>query len=312
MKKGLVLLAFCALANAAFAGGETGADVLKARPSARAAAMGEAYAALGDDLGVMAYNPAGLALIKGPSLSFLHFAQVAGVSTENISYAHPLSFGTLGVGLLFRNQPDIANPLATDAPVSAWDLVLGASYAGRPGKWLTELPERLAVADFGLNIKYVRSHLSRFDADTFAIDAGLRAELGEGLIGGVSVLNMGPPIKFIDVADPLPATLLLGVSRAFDPIAGNRISLAVDMETPLQGALRLHFGAEDWLGDSFALRAGYLLDNGESLNGFTAGFGVRLIQEGLVFNLDYALRPYYYAGFSSYDAQHLFQITLVF
>lgn len=312
MRARLCLLLLLPLSTVASATAVTGADVLKTRPSARAAALGEAYTALGDDLPVMAYNPAGLALLKGPSLSFLHFTEIAGVSLENISYGHPLPFGTLAAGIVFRNQPDIANPLALDAPVSAWDLVITASYAVRPGLWLTQLPDRLLNADVGVNIKYVRSHLSRFDADSVAADVGLRSDLGEGLIGGVSLLNIGPPVKFIDVADPLPATLLLGISRGFDPLFGNQLALAVDMEAPLQGNLRLHFGGEDWLGKGFALRAGYLLDNGDSLNGFTAGFGIRLNQEGLLFDLDYALRPYYYAGFSSFEPQHLFQITLVF
>jgi len=301
-----------ASASVALATGVTGADVLKTRPTARAAAMGEAYTALGDDLASMVYNPAGLALLKGPSLGFLHFSQVAGISIENISYAHPLPFGTLGGSLLLRNQPDINNALASDAPVSAWDLVVGLSYAVRPGKWLDQLPDLLLNAQAGINVKYVRSHLSRFDAESVAVDLGVRTELSEGLIGAASLLNLGPPIKFIEVADPLPSTLLLGISRTFQPLADNQLNLAVDMETPLQGVMRLHFGGEDWLGKSFALRVGYLLDSGESLSGFTGGFGVRLNQEGLLVSLDYALRPYYYAGFGSFDPQHLFQITLVF
>ncbi len=307
----LLVAGLCASAPL-HATGVTGADVLKTRVSARAAALGEAHSASAQDLSAFSYNPAGLARIKGPQLGFLHFGQAAGVGVEDLAYAHPLPFGTLGAKLLFRGQPDIANPLATDAPVGAWDLMLGLGYAARPGRWLSELPGVLAEAEAGLVLKYLRSHLGRYDADAFAADLGLQAAVGDGLRAGVAVLNIGPPIKFIEQSDPLPATLQAGVERAFDPLWGHQLNILADVEAPLQGRLRMHFGAEDWMSDSFALRAGYLLDNGESLNGMTAGFGVRLNQEGLIFNFDYAFRPLYYDGFNSFEAQHLFGVLLGF
>jgi hypothetical protein len=99
------------VAPALRANGVAGADVLSTHPSARAAALGNAFVALGDDLGALSFNPAGLAALKTPSLGFLHHVGVATVSTEHVAYAHPLSFGVLGGALLYRSQADIANPL---------------------------------------------------------------------------------------------------------------------------------------------------------------------------------------------------------
>jgi hypothetical protein len=312
MRAPLLLLAACSLGAPAFAAGVTGADVLKTKAAAPAAALGEAGVAASDDVGAFSYNPAGLARIKGPELGFLHFSQVANVGVEDLSYAHPLPFGTVGASLLFRGQPDIVNPLATDAPVGAFDLVLALGGATRPGKWLPELPGLLANADAGITVKYLRSHLGRYDADAFAIDAGIQAALSEDLRLGLAVQNVGPPIKFIEQGDPLPATLTGGIERRFDPHWGQQLNVLADVEAPLQGTLRLHFGAEDWMGDSFALRAGYILDNAESLNGLTAGFGVQLNQEGLIFDFDYAFRPYFYDGLNSFEGQHLFGVQLGF
>jgi hypothetical protein len=312
MRARFVLLASLSLGATVHATGVTGAEVLRTKASARAAALGEAYSAAASDLSAFSYNPAGLARIPGPELGFLHYGQVAGIGVEDLAYAHPLPLATLGLELLFRGQPDISNPLATDAPVGAYDLVLGLAAASKPSKWLDNLPGPLANAEAGLTFKYLRSHLGRYDADAFAADLGLQADLGEGLRGGVAALNLGPPMKYIEQADPLPATLQAGVTRGFDPIWNNQFNVMADLEAPLQGNLRFHFGVEDWLGDSLALRVGYLLDNAESLNGLTAGFGVRLNQEGLLFSFDYAYRPLYYDGFSSVESQHLFGVLLGF
>ena len=294
------------------ANGVAGADVLTTHPSARAAALGNAFAALGDDLGALSFNPAGLAELKTPSLSFLHHVGIATVSTEHVAYGHPLSFGVLGGGLLYRSQADIANPLATDPPVTAFDVSLDAFYAVRPSHFFSDLPGLLADAETGVNLKYLRSHLGRFDADTVALDLGLRTPLSNGLELGVSVLNLGPPIKFIDVADPLPSSFLVGVSRSFEPFKDNILRFAADAEAPFYSAFRGHLGAEDWLGKSLALRGGYIVDSEHSLSGFSGGFGLKLDQEGLLFEFDYAFVPFYYDGFSSFEPQHIFQMSLGF
>lgn len=307
-----VLFVSVSLAAPAHAAGVTGADVLKTKIGARGASLGEAGVASSPDNSAFSYNPAGLARLKGPQLSFLHFGQAANVGVEDLSYAHPLPFGTLGATLLYRGQPDIVNPLASDAPVGAFDLVLGVAGATRPGKWLPELPGVLANADAGVAFKYLRSHLGRFDADAFSLDAGLQAALSEDLRVGLAVQNIGPPIKFIEQGDPLPASLQGGIERRFDAHWGHQLNFLADVEAPLQGNLRMHFGAEDWMGDSFALRVGYILDNAESLNGLTAGFGVQLNQEGLIFNFDYAFRPFFYDGLNSFEGQHLFGVQLGF
>ena len=308
-----VLVALFLFASPALrANGVAGADVLTTHPSARAAALGNAFAALGDDLGALSFNPAGLASIKTPSLSFLHHVGIATVSTEHFAYAHPLSFGVLGGALLYRSQADIANPLATDAPVTAFDVSLDAFYATRPARWFPDLPGLLAEADAGLSLKYLRSHLGRFDADTVALDLGLRAPLSNGLELGLSVLNLGPPIKFLEVSDPLPGSFLVGVSRAFEPFKDNVLRFAADAEAPFFSAFRGHLGVEDWLGKSLAMRAGYVVDSEHSLSGFSGGFGLKLDQEGLLFQFDYAFVPFYYDGFNSFEPQHMFQMSLGF
>jgi hypothetical protein len=308
--KALALLAACAAPLGA--AGTTAAEFLTDRTSARAAGMGEAYGALGADITALAYQPAAVAGIRGPSVSFLHYAQVEGVSLEDVAYAQPLDLGTLFGSVIYRGQPDINNTYATDAPVSAWDLAVSAGWAGRLSKYMDWLPALLQEADGGATLKYISSQLGRYNAWTLAADLGLKAPLGEGITGSLALLDAGPGMTFIAVTDPLPTTLTGGLSRSFDPLWGNQVNLSAELELPYQGDMRLHLGLEDWLGTALALRAGYILGTGQSLSGLTLGMGVKLDQEGLLFNLDYAVRPLYYDGFNSYDNQQLFQISLMF
>jgi hypothetical protein len=170
----------------------------------------------------------------------------------------------------------------------------------------------LQNAEGGFAVKYVQSHLGEYDAYTGALDLGVHVPLDEGVLLGISLLNLGPAVKFISYADPLPATALLGLSRAFDPLWNNQINLAADLDYPFQDETRMHFGIEDWINKSIALRVGYLIDAAQSLNGMTFGFGAQLVQDGLTFHLDYALMPYYYSGFGSTENQQQFEISLTF
>ncbi len=309
----LLILSFSLFsATHLYANGVTGADVLKARLSARAVALGDTYAGLGDDVSAQFYNPAGWAGLSSPRLAFAHWTAIAQVNYEYFSYAHPTEFGVFGAGLISRGQPDINNPLASDSPVSASDLVLAATYAQRLGALLPNVNDRIAQIRGGVSLKYVRSHLGRYDADAYAADLGMRMPVGDGIQLGAALLNVGTPMKFIEVSDPLPSTLLVGVSRGFDLTEKNHLNIAADVEYPAIGTVRFHGGLEDWLNKSFAMRLGYLVDNEQSLNGLTGGFGLAIGQEGLVIDFDYAFRPVYYDGFSSFQVQHLFGVSLSF
>ena len=294
------------------AAGTTGADFLNSRTSARAAALGEAYSALGSDVTALDYQPAAVASLRSPSISFLHYSQVESVNIEDVAYAQSFDFGVLDGSVLYRGQPAINNTGATDPPVTAYDVAVGLGWAGRASNYLDFLPSVLQEADAGVRLKYVDSQLGAYNAWTVAVDLGVRLPIGQGLVGSLSLINAGPGMTFIAVTDPLPTAIVAGVSRGFDPIFSNQFNLAVDLEAPTQGDLRMHVGLEDWLGKSLALRSGYIVDSAQSLSGFTAGLGVKLDQEGLLFCLDYALRPLYYDGLRSYDNQQLFQMTLTF
>ncbi|MES2201383.1 MAG: PorV/PorQ family protein [candidate division FCPU426 bacterium] len=307
----LALSLLLAASSARAGSGVTGATLMAERTGARASGMGEAYSALGEDLGVVFYNPAGLAPVKRPLATFLHYSAIALVNIDYFGYEHPFSFGPMAASLLVRGQPDINNPLAQDNPVSANDILVCVSYAQRPSYFFKDLPERFVPLEMGVNLKYMRSHLGTFDSDAVAVDLGARYPQDEATTLALSLLNLGPPVHFVATSDPLPITAILGGARRFE-FGSNVLNLAGDLEYPIFEDIRMHFGVEDWVSKSLALRVGYILEPSQNLGGLTAGFSVKLDQEDLSFGFDYAFKPAYYDSFSSFEPQHLLAMNLGF
>lgn len=320
----LLLLIFLSGAAGSRASGTAGADLMAVRLGARAAALGDAYTALASDAVGAAYNPAGLASLERLDVTFLHWNAAAEVGYELFSCARPFSFGTPGLSIANRHLPDIANPGAVDPPVTSNDLLIGLSYAydvtsflaGQTVAFYPEVLHRLAA---GVTLKYLKSHLGSVDASAFAADLGLKAQILDEWTVGLSVLNLGPAIRFIDVADPLPAEILAGVMRSWQFGSSHHVTVVFDLEQPLEdleelgkGAIRSHLGVEDFMSKVFALRAGWDYSGPQSLGGPTAGMGIKLQQDPLEFTLDYAFRPVYYDGFSSFEGQNLLSVTVGF
>jgi hypothetical protein len=292
------------------------------RLGARAAAMGDAYAALGGDALGAAYNPASLASLKKLDLAFLHFNAAVQTAYEDFACAKPFDFGTPGLSLAYRHMPDIDNPGALDAPISSNDLLASLSFARDLGfvfQGQGFLPDYVRGLAGGASLKYLRSHLGNSDASAFAADLGLKARVWEDWDAGLSVLNLGTPIRYLETYDPLPAEVLAGLSRQFPFGKYHFVTLALDLEQPLgeldalqKGELRSHFGMEDFIAGVLALRVGWFNGASQGLGGLTAGAGLRLEQAPLSFTFDYALRPAYYAGFSSFDVLNLISVGIGF
>src|SRR5260370_22947334 len=116
MRKFIYFFSFLLLNCAAWGqdSGTAGADILKVPIGVRPAALGGTYAALGDDVYVIGYNPAGLARVSKYSLGIDHIEGFAGVQVESLSAAiPPRHYGNFGAQLVYRPMPDISNALAT-------------------------------------------------------------------------------------------------------------------------------------------------------------------------------------------------------
>lgn len=112
----------------------------------------------------------------------------------------------------------------------------------------------------------------------FLATVGFLYPVGERLTLGLAAQNIGSRLG----ADPLPLTFKLGAASRL-----KNLTLALDVAKPQDNEIYYCLGAEWWLKDALALRAGYKThrDAGE---GITAGIGLKM---GKV-SLDYAYVPY--------------------
>lgn len=277
MRKGLlaVLLA-SALAGTAQAFGSkevgtTGANFLKLGADARAASMGQAVTAAVDDASSVLWNPAGLAGLHYRHATFTHAASYQDTFQDFLAYAQPLEaprsrnprerdlmpdqLGTLAMGILYDNAGSIPEVDNTGTPT-------GRSFTPQDMAvllgWGAEMMRGL---DAGITAKYISSKIVA-SAATGAVDVGGRWRT---LIIGteapyslaVAVRNIGGQIKYHEVSNPLPLTLVVGQSLK----PWRSLTVTADVIAPRDRAPYPSFGIE-WrapmtAGMTGALRAGY-------------------------------------------------------
>ncbi|HAM36233.1 MAG TPA: hypothetical protein DEB40_12740 [Elusimicrobia bacterium] len=286
IKRVLVLAAAAGLSAAAAmaAGvGTTGAQFLQVGVGARPLAMGNAFAALPDDANAINWNPGALGEVKARNLTASYNSLFQDENQGFIAYASPVGeAGALAVGLNYLMVSDIPRRAGDseepDSTFANQNFVASLAY----GK--TVSPGKLSL---GGSLKYIREDLDSFKGNAMAIDLGALCQTPiERLTAGFTVKNLGTKIG----PDPLPLTFKGGAAyRMF----ARRLVLASDVDwLAMDRRAYWDLGAEFWADKALAVRAGYQLghgaDNAGSIVGFSAGFGVKIIQ----LSLDYAFVPF--------------------
>ncbi len=292
-----VLLACVCLAWPARGGagpGTSGADLLKVSVGSRHLAMASAETALRGDLAGVLANPALLSLLGRRSIMFMHWPGIAEMRTEFLSYSLPAGkVGTWAGTVLFRTFPAIDNEVPGEAPVEVSDGMLMMSLGRGTGKGRGHL---------GASIKLFNSALGDVKATSVAADIGAagRAMGTKYFRYGVSVNNIGAPIKHEEAADALPLTVRAGLSyeRPFEP---HHLTVSWDMRINVEQDLRVALGLEWMQAGRLGLRAGgwyrrFAARNFSFPGNCTFGAGWRFSSTMLgpyaEYNLDYAFLPF--------------------
>jgi hypothetical protein len=280
-------------------GGLNAFDFAQISPYARAIGMGGAYTALGDDVGSIYYNPAGIANVLTTEVNMTYLALYQGLSYETLAFAYPMepafhgmagtfavSVNMLQAGTLYRTN-DAGVTVNGNSTFTAGDNLFTFSYASHLG------PDFQA----GLSLKYIQQQIDVVSTSLIALDAGaVFAPGNNGIRVGVDLKNMGDTSSGYS----LPFVLNTGISyRTYGLFTRqDDAALSVDAALPLeiQDSLAVNLGAEynlKWVGSRFSLRAGYSFIGMTDLSGiglsFGAGYGLDV--GGVVLFLDYAFVP---------------------
>jgi len=266
----------------------SGAAFLKIGTGARPTAMGEAYTALADDVNALYYNPGGLARLPKRELGATHTEWLLGSKFDFIGYAHPTTFGTFGLGLTrltAGGQEGRDANRQTTGGFEASDMAYALAFSRKLGGGGTSL---------GANLKFLQSRIGNYSASTVAMDFGAQHQLkSRPMTLGVSLLNVGQGMRYLQQRDPLPLTMSAGAAYRM----GGVLQMAVDVrhEVP-DRRTSVGIGSEYAVFPSFALRMGYgsglagMSGGGAlgALGGVGGGFGLKLGN----YRADYTFTPF--------------------
>lgn len=233
---------------------------------ARALGMGGAFVAVADDANAVYYNPAGLALIEGHSVTSLYSNLMGAGSYFGAGYAQK-NVGAAVVGLMSTVQgtDDYGNPTRD---VNYREGTVAGGYARAFGPVALGGALKLYSQEMGTN---------RGFGATGDVGALITLPSMGGVRAGVVAKNLVGAVKFDSGhQDKFDPSYVLGLS--LKPLKG--LTLAADYDvTHSEGRV----GAEYRIADAFAARAGATM-NADKKFGFSAGAGFAVQS----FRIDYA------------------------
>lgn len=292
--------------SAAAGAGTSGASLLNVNVGARNMALGCASVALSGDLSSVIANPALVSPIAARSIVFMHWPGIAEINTEFVSYSMPLGWvGTWAGTVLFRSMPDIDNDVEGESPVAVNEGMIMMSL-GRPFD--------RGLGHAGLSVKLFNSTLGEVKATSVALDLGAVRSTGgrDPLLWGLSLVNLGNPIKHEIVGEPLPLAIRGGASyvRSFYPHA---LTAAGEVSVNLEEELRVSAGVEWLQAGRLALRGGCAWRRYAPLS-FSLGTGWQMRSTALgpeaEYHFDYAFVPF--AFLEGYEPTHAFSVFIKF
>lgn len=241
--------------------------------SARAAATGEAFSAVTDDIAAFAYNPASLRTLTSSQLSFMYQRGLTDDSRGRFLIGKPIDCGGVGLNVNYYDggHVDVNNGLTKRSATAKKDFVFSLGAARSIG--------RVAV---GIAGKYISSEIiEQENAAAWAADFGAQVTLHPRWTLGAAFQNIGTNLKYVQKREDLPRIARLGA--AWQALKGP-LPLLLLAEAPYffnEEEVRLSAGAETHVGP-LAFRVGYKTINELTNFSFGAGFGIQQ------FSIDYS------------------------
>jgi hypothetical protein len=269
----------------------SGMQFLKIGTSARAAGMGDAFAGVADDINAAFFNGAGLTHIKrlGYSVNYTKWLE----STNLYSLAAAWNTGSsrgevIGfTATMFKpkdmEETTILQPDGTGQTILYSDTAVGLLYA-------VKFTDKFS---FSAKLNFVQEKIYTKTTSTVVFDLGSFFYTGfKSLRVAMSLRNFGPDKAADATKYFMPLYYNMAIASEVYGEKGKPFYVTLDAESAfaVDYEQRYLFGAEAWIHDQLALRAGYKYNY--DLEQFSLGVGVRQPFKGdKAVTLDVAYSP---------------------
>ncbi|MBN1466749.1 PorV/PorQ family protein [candidate division KSB1 bacterium] len=280
----IIILGLVAVFTNASAQVRSGAAFLKMLPGARLQSMAGAHTAVIDDPHAIFANPGAAGFLREWQWAASYTKWIADIYNASFIYggAVPMPWSRqsrFAIGLLYQGVPEFNNSATTLPPASASDFVASLSV-GQP-----LISDRIAV---GANLKYFKSTLAQFSAQSFIYDIGLTTRTRTFNFGksrgafsvGAALNQNGSDLTFSRIGTPLPQTMRGGMAFYLGTHKGLNMLLSADYVSVKDEKGYMAVGAELMINRLLAVNAGY--DFGSDLfKKASFGVSIRLDHVGL-------------------------------
>lgn len=235
--------------------------------------MGRAFVGLAEGTDAVAWNPAGLSLLRPNIFNLMHTQTAEQARLGHIGYAQPVRrWG--GFGLAYTRLDSGALPETNEFNQEVGNFrdvqetfMVGAGL--RPKRSFS----------LGSTFKLSRQSISGASAAGWGLDLGLLGAVSRSVRLGLRIQNLiAPSLKFDTATDRFPRMATLGAAAK---LLDNRLVLTADVEKAVDAPQTLQWraGVEGTLWQVAKLRAGFDLNRRE----FTFGMGYLWGRYGLDF-----------------------------
>lgn len=266
----------------------SGMQFLKIGQGARAVGMGDAFTAVADDVNAIFWNGSGLVHVERVAYQlnwtrFLLDTQL--YSAAAVWNTRSARGEVLGITVVSHNpkpskETTIYQPNGTGQDVVVHNISVGLLYA-------IKFTDKFS---FSAKANYNQEKLYTVKTTGFTVDVGSFFYTGfRSLRIAMAFRNFGPDRKSGDRAYLLPLVYNIGVAAEVYGEKGDPSYLTASVESAffVDFEQRWHFGAELWLQNALALRAGWKWNY--DLEGINVGAGVKQTFGGRTITADVAV-----------------------
>jgi hypothetical protein len=270
----LLLTLFLGLAAGAAAG--TGLPMLRLNTGPRGAAMGDAMSAV-RDVDAASANPAALIARQRQSLALGHTSWIQDMQYNHAALSRTWGRLVLGGAVQLSQADELERRTGPSATaLGTFGVYTGAITLTAARTWGTRWRA-------GASVRAIRQSVSTESAAGAGVDLGVLCDLGNDLVLGAALRNLGSMGKLDRESTELPTAVRAGVS--YGGLPGLLVSL--EAQRARGGSITRHAGVEYALEHGLCLRLGYQTADSRGLSG---GLGLALGS----WSVDYAYVPFAY------------------